>query len=59
MSMDEFDMFWPISEEQMNDRERAEQERMELIEGYCDYCEETGHTFRSCPARDDESLYEP
>lgn len=22
-------------------------------EPYCDYCEEEGHTFRSCPARDD------
>jgi hypothetical protein len=23
-------------------------------EPYCDFCERTGHTFRSCPARDDE-----
>lgn len=23
--------------------------------GYCDYCEEEGHTFCSCPSRDDES----
>jgi len=21
---------------------------------YCDYCERTGHTFSTCPARDDE-----
>ena len=24
------------------------------FELYCDYCERTGHTFRTCPARDDE-----
>lgn len=23
------------------------------IEGYCDLCEREGHTFGSCPARDD------
>lgn len=23
-------------------------------EDYCDYCEQSGHTFRSCPKRDDE-----
>lgn len=27
---------------------------LEAIEGYCDYCEKTGHTFRSCPRRDDD-----
>jgi hypothetical protein len=21
---------------------------------YCDYCEQDGHTYRSCPARDDD-----
>jgi hypothetical protein len=24
---------------------------------YCDYCEREGHTFRSCPARDDDPDY--
>ena len=24
-----------------------------LPEEYCDYCEDEGHTFRNCPARDD------
>lgn len=24
------------------------------VEGYCDYCEVEGHTFRTCPARDDD-----
>lgn len=23
-------------------------------EPYCDYCEQDGHTFRSCPRRDDD-----
>lgn len=23
---------------------------------YCDYCEHEGHTFSTCPARDDEFL---
>lgn len=41
----------------MNDRERAEQAFMESMEGYCDYCENTGHTFRTCAARDDEGYY--
>lgn len=22
--------------------------------GYCDYCEQIGHTFNTCPKRDDE-----
>lgn len=26
---------------------------MEWPEDYCDYCEKEGHTFRKCPARDD------
>lgn len=25
---------------------------------YCDYCETEGHTFRSCPRRDDEPDYD-
>lgn len=24
-----------------------------MDEPYCDYCEIVGHTFRTCPARDD------
>jgi hypothetical protein len=24
---------------------------------YCDYCETVGHTFRSCPRRDDDPGY--
>ncbi len=24
---------------------------------YCDYCETEGHTFRSCPKRDDDDDY--
>jgi len=28
-------------------------DRISAIEGYCDYCEREGHTFRSCPRRDD------
>jgi hypothetical protein len=32
---------------EIEDRNRA------AIEGYCDLCERFGHTFRSCPARDD------
>jgi hypothetical protein len=26
---------------------------MAAMEGYCDLCEVEGHTFRTCPARDD------
>jgi len=26
----------------------------EHVEDYCDYCERDGHTFRSCPKRDDD-----
>lgn len=26
---------------------------------YCDYCERKGHTFRSCPARDDDPGFTP
>lgn len=26
----------------------------DLIEDYCDYCEREGHTYRSCPKRDDD-----
>jgi hypothetical protein len=25
---------------------------------YCGYCESEGHTFSSCPERDDESLWD-
>lgn len=28
-------------------------EEQPIVEEYCDYCEEEGHTFRSCPRRDD------
>lgn len=24
-----------------------------MLDQYCDYCEEEGHTFRTCPQRDD------
>lgn len=24
------------------------------LDGYCDYCEKEGHSFSSCPARDDD-----
>jgi CLIP1 zinc knuckle len=27
-----------------------------LAEPYCDYCERYGHTFSSCPKRDDETV---
>lgn len=26
----------------------------EIAEDYCDYCEREGHTFRTCPRRDDD-----
>lgn len=26
---------------------------IERVEDYCDYCEQSGHTFRTCPKRDD------
>lgn len=32
----------------------AEEYASEMYEPYCDFCEETGHTFRTCPQRDDE-----
>lgn len=44
--------------EGMTDAERAEISQMEAIEGYCDSCEVAGHTFRTCPQRDDDSLFE-
>lgn len=25
------------------------------VRSYCDYCEREGHTFRTCPARDDHA----
>lgn len=25
---------------------------------YCDYCEHDGHTYRNCPARDDDPGYD-
>jgi len=27
------------------------------MDDYCDYCEQEGHTFRSCPKRDDNPDY--
>jgi hypothetical protein len=39
--------------EYLDDRENAYDAWMQLMEGYCDYCEEEGHTFRTCPRRDD------
>lgn len=38
--------------DEADDRRKAEQER--IPEPYCDYCENDGHTFRSCPMRDDD-----
>lgn len=32
----------------------GELEELEWPEEYCDLCEVDGHTFRTCPARDDE-----
>lgn len=29
-------------------------EAYDIFEIYCDYCEQDGHTFRSCPRRDDD-----
>lgn len=29
-------------------------ETIEYPTEYCDYCETEGHTFRACPARDDD-----
>ena len=43
---------------------RDEQERdpwnqfIETLEGYCDYCEVAGHTFRTCPRRDDNESWD-
>lgn len=37
----------------MDDRENAYDQWMQSVMGYCDWCEEEGHTFRSCPRRDD------
>ena len=31
-----------------------EDETPYVSEGYCDYCEREGHTFSTCPKRDDE-----
>lgn len=42
----------------MSDADRAYEEAMNAIIGYCDLCEVEGHTFRTCPARDDDSLFE-
>lgn len=41
------------SDDYLTDAERAEQEFYAQIEGYCDYCETEGHTFRTCHRRDD------
>lgn len=28
------------------------------MDEYCDYCEQEGHTFRTCPHRDDDFVAE-
>lgn len=38
----------------LSDADRAEAAAAEAMEGYCDLCEVTGHTFRTCPRRDDD-----
>ena len=42
------DVFWMGTDER-----NAYDEALDAIEGYCDYCERSGHTFSSCPKRDD------
>lgn len=34
-------------------KEQAYDQFYQSLEGYCDYCERTGHNFRACPERDD------
>jgi hypothetical protein len=34
--------------------DREDAEAHEVREDYCDLCEREGHTFSSCPRRDDE-----
>lgn len=42
-------------------RDEADERRhavTERVEAYCDFCESEGHTFRSCPRRDDEGMFD-
>jgi len=37
-------------------RELEDEEAYAVSELYCDYCEQDGHTFASCPRRDDSEV---
>jgi hypothetical protein len=49
-------------EARTDERRRLEQffadEEYARRDGYCDYCEQTGHTFRTCAERDDSGYEE-
>lgn len=60
MSTDTFDMaaeeilFPTIDDDPDFFYEDTEGDLDDPFEAYCDLCERTGHTFRCCPARDDD-----
>lgn len=46
-----------LEEQEAHEDQDRRAEQGEYDEDYCDYCEREGHTFRTCPARDDEPVY--
>jgi hypothetical protein len=52
----EHDATYPESPDPYDDadwRDDYTDDDHERVEDYCDYCEREGHTYRSCPRRDD------